>query len=105
VKWLVQAQIDQRRGGAIDSHAGDLDDNHVAWIAWGPYPWADGTNVRSDGLTWSRSEFQSDGTHPATAAQQKVGAMLLAFLKSEPTAMPWFLASPPNTHKRRAVRP
>ena len=105
VKWLVQAQIDQRRGGAIDSRAGDLDDNRVAWIAWGPYPWADGTNARSDGLTWSRSELESDGTHPATAGEQKIGAMLLAFLKSEPTAMPWFLASPPNTHKRRAVRP
>ena len=104
VKWLVQAQIDERRKSAVvDARAGDLDDERVAWIAWGPYPWADGLNPRSDGLTWSRGEFESDGTHPATAAEQKVGAMLLSFLKSEPTAMPWFLASRGVEH-RRAVR-
>ena len=105
VKWLVQAQVDQRRDGTIDARAGNLDDDHAPWIAWGPYPWADGMNPRSDGLTWARNEFESDGTHPATAAEQKVGAMLLAFLKSEPTATPWFLASSGPHGKRHAVRP
>lgn len=94
VKWVVQAQIDQVRGGPVDARAGDLNHGSVApWIAWGPYMWAEGTNPRSDGLVWLRSDLDpSDGTHPSQSGQQKVGAMLLAFLKQEPTATPWFLA-------------
>ncbi|PYQ52210.1 MAG: hypothetical protein DMF59_05435 [Acidobacteria bacterium] len=105
VKWTVQAQIDQMRSGKIDPRAGDLNSNGVApWIAWGPYLWADGMNPRSDGLTWSRGDVEaSDGTHPSQSGEQKVGALLLAFLKQEPTAKPWFLAAeaPP---RRRAIR-
>ncbi len=105
VKWTVQAQIEQMRSGRVDSRAGDLNDNSVApWIAWGPYLWADGMNPRSDGLTWSRSDLEpGDGTHPAQSGEQKVGAMLLAFLKQEPTASSWFLASEPP-QRRRAIQ-
>ncbi len=96
VKWLIQAQIDQMRnaGAVVDSRAGDLNHTTVApWIAWGPYLWADGTNPRSDGLTWQPSDVRSDdGTHPSMSGQQKVGALLLSFFKNEPTARPWFSA-------------
>jgi hypothetical protein len=104
VKWAVQAQVDQMRSGRIDSRAGDLNYNSVApWIAWGPYLWADGMNPRSDGLTWARTDVESgDGTHPSQSGEQKVGALLLAFLKQEPTARGWFLATTPVT-RRRAV--
>lgn len=103
LKWLVQAQIDQVRAARIvTARAGDLDYGKDApWIAWGPYLWADGLNARSDGLIWERADLQSDGTHPSPAGQQKVGAMLLNFLKNEPTAKPWFLERPT---RRRAVR-
>jgi len=102
VKWAVQAQIDQMRTGRIDARAGDLNFNTVApWIAWGPYLWADGLNPRSDGLTWARADVESgDGTHPSQSGEQKVGAMLLSFLKQEPTAKPWFLAITQPTRKR-----
>jgi hypothetical protein len=106
VKWVVQAQIEQMRSGHVDAQAGDLNFNSVApWIAWGPYPWANGMNPRSDGLTWARSELQSDGTHPSQSGQQKVGAMLLTFLKQEPTAKFWFLASgsPPRHRATRST--
>ncbi len=104
VKWVVQAQIEQMRSGRVDPRAGDLNYNGVApWIAWGPYLWADGMNPRSDGLTWSRNELQGDGTHPSQTGQQKVGAMILAFLKQEPTAKSWFLASAPPPARRRVV--
>ena len=102
VKWLIQAQIDQRRGAAIDATAGDLGETAAPWIGWGPYPWADGLNARSDGLTWSRGDFVSDGTHPSQSGQQKVGAMLLAFFRNEPTAKSWFLATPPSPRRRAA---
>ena len=91
------------RSGRIDARAGDLNDNSVSpWIAWGPYLWTDGMNPRSDGLTWSRSDVESsDGTHPSQSGEQKVGAMLLAFLEQEPTARSWFLALP--AARRRAT--
>ena len=104
VKWLIQAQIDQMRTGHVDLRAGDLSYNTVApWLAWGPYLWADGMNPRGDGLTWSVNDVEAgDRTHPSQSGEQKVGAMLLAFLKEEPTARPWFLAASPS--RRRAVR-
>lgn len=96
VKWLVQAQIEQMRGGRVDARAGDLNYSSIApWLAWGPYLWADGMHARSDGLTWAPADLSTgDGTHPSQSGQQKVGALLLAFLKQEPTSRPWFLAAP-----------
>ena len=95
VKWLIQAQIDQARTGHVDPRAGDLDVESGAapWLAWGPYIWADGLNPRSDGLTWARSDFEDDGTHPSQSGEQKTAFMLLDFLKHEQTAKPWFLAT------------
>ncbi|HEX9106163.1 MAG TPA: hypothetical protein VF832_03025, partial [Longimicrobiales bacterium] len=92
VKWLVQAQITQQSGGTPDSRAGDLSYARVPWLAWGPYLWADGTNARSDGLTYVRQDFGSDGTHPNQSADQKVGRLLLDFLKTSPFTKCWFLA-------------
>ena len=31
------------------------------WAAWGPYLWANGTEPRSDGLTWPREDFTGGG--------------------------------------------
>ncbi len=101
VKWLIQAQVEQERSGKIDAVAGDLGASAAPWLAWGPYLWADGLNPRSDGLTWTRSELESDGTHPAQSAEQKVGSLLLSFFKSEPTAKSWFVVAPPP--RRRAA--
>src|SRR5262249_2315352 len=72
VKWLVQAQIDQRHGDFSDHRAGDLSDAVAPWIGWGAYLWASGTTPRSDGLTWPPEDLSSDGTHPSMAGQQQV---------------------------------
>jgi len=93
VKWLVEAQIRQGTSGPSDALAGDLRPGAVApWLSWGPYLWANGTTPRSDGLTWVASDFAADNTHPNTGARQKVGGMLLAFMKTSPQASCWFLA-------------
>jgi len=97
VKWVIQAQIDQMaNGGTItDARAGDLNYNSAtAWLAWGPYLWADGMMPRqSDGLIWQASDFVQDGTHPSQSGQQKVGTILLAFFKISPFSKCWFLNS------------
>lgn len=95
VKWAIQSQIDQASGSAGDPRTGNLryDNGSAPWMAWGSYPWAAGTRERSDGLTWIVSDFNpSDGTHPATTARQKVGAMLLGFFKTSEVTRCWFLA-------------
>ena len=92
-KWVVEAQIRQLDGGAIDPRAGDLGPAAAPWLAWGAYLWA-GTAAqpRRDGFFWSRSDFEADGIHPSTSGETKAGGMLLRFFKSAPQTSCWFLA-------------
>jgi Bacterial Ig-like domain (group 2) len=102
-KWLIEAQILQIRSGgtSIDPTAGDL--NYQAgvapWTAWGPYTWANGDTLRSDGLVWCNGQatspcngevdFQTDGIHPSTQGDQKVANLLLHFFLNS-SYTPWF---------------
>ena len=62
------------------------------WISWGPYLWADGMNVRPDGLFWTCDDFQNDGTHPSNSGSLKVAHALLEFFRTDEVAGRWFLA-------------
>ncbi len=64
----------------------------VPWLSWGPYLWADGLTPRSDGMTWTLADFESDGIHPSTQGRAKVAGLLWDFFSSDATATPWFLA-------------
>jgi len=88
VKWLVEDQIN---GSSALTYSGSPGPAQAPWVAWGPYLWADGLTARSDGLTWSCSEFESDGTHPGPIGERKVGRMILDFVKSDATAREWFV--------------
>ena len=79
VKWLIEERI--------------VGNGNGAWLAWGPYLWADGLTPRSDGLTWQCADFQADGTHPSTSGRAKVASMLLNFLKTDESSMRWFVAT------------
>ena len=87
---------DQMEGFGIDTLAGNLDYNTSApWLAWGPYLWADGTNARSDGLSWLVTDLQSDGTHPSAAGRQKVANLLMDFMLTSPQTQSWFAVPEP----------
>lgn len=115
VKWLIQAQLNQMKTGVIDPIAGDLSYSTTypntattAWIAWGPYFWADGTTPRSDGLTWQYCDFvASDHTHPSPdfpsgclidpnqSGEHKAGNLLLDFFLNSPYTQSWFTTQTP----------
>ncbi len=92
VKWLIEAQIDQMRTQVASPIAGDLNYNSAAaWLAWGPYLWANGTVPRNDGLIWIRSDFNADGTHPSASGRDKVALQLLNFFKTSGFTRCWFV--------------
>jgi hypothetical protein len=99
MKWLIDAQVRQKRGLGTDAIAGDLDyaTGAAPWIAWGPYLWADGLTPRGDGLTWSCDDFASDGTHPSNAGQAKVADLLLDFFLGSEFTTPWFRIPEPSS--------
>jgi hypothetical protein len=92
VKWMIEKQIN----GSLDlNYDPSRAQVKAPWLAWGPYLWADGLTPRTDGLTWSCSQYIDDGTHPAPGvggARERVADMLTAFFKSDSTAKPWFLS-------------
>jgi hypothetical protein len=94
VKWLIESQINGDPGLNWDPAAGPVTS---PWIAWGPYPWADGLTPRSDGLTWACHEYSADGTHPGVLARFKVAAMLDGFLRTDTTSVPWYTVTTPHS--------
>jgi len=79
VRWLIKDQISGT--SAIRSPL----------LLWGPYLWADGTTPRqSDGLSYVRSDYVADGTHPSIAGARKMAGVMLKFFKTDATAKLWF---------------
>jgi len=89
VKWLIEAQIAGDTGLNYGQLPGPV---RAPLLLWGPYLWADGTDPRSDGLTWLVSDLESDHTHPSPSGEEKVAAQLVRFFAAEPTAAGWWPA-------------
>lgn len=100
VKWLIEDQIDGVAGLNYSPGSGPV---VAAWMAWGPYLWADGMQGRSDGLVWECGDFQADGTHPGPAARTKVANMLLEFFSRDLTTRRWFVARPADLNNDGAI--
>lgn len=93
VKWLIESQIAQRRGAAIDSRTGSLSPDVAPWLAWGPDLWARGATPRGDGLVWLPTDYDLDFTHPGTAGEGKVANMLMQHFTTSPFSACWFMAA------------
>lgn len=89
VRWLVLGQLGPT-GDLVSATAGNA--APAPLLLWGPYFWADGLTPRvSDALTWERSDFADDGTHPSPSGRQKVAEQLLSFFQTNPFARTWYL--------------
>lgn len=89
LKWLLADQIAGKPELNYDPGKGPV---RAAWLAWGPYLWADGIKANKDGLSYVRGDYsEQDGTHPTLSGQMKVARRLLEFLKTDRTSAPWFL--------------
>src|SRR5262245_18204612 len=89
VKWRIEDQVDGDPGLNDGGAPGPV---RAPLLLWGPYLWADGTNPRSDGLTWLITDFESDHTHPSPSGVEKVAGLLSSFFAAEPTAGSWWPA-------------
>jgi hypothetical protein len=90
-KWTIQDQINGVGNLNWDPTKGPV---VAPLLSWGSYLWANGTNPRSDGFTWTLNDVAADLTHPSASGITKIGKMLLAFFKTDPTTTPWFLRPP-----------
>ena len=87
-RWVIEDQLGGDPALNFDGGRGAV---RAPWLSWGPYLWADGVAPRSDGLIWTCSDLQSDGTHPSASGQAKVADMLLRLSHTDTTAREWFL--------------
>lgn len=89
MRWLIQDQIGGKPELNYDEARGPV---KCPLLLWGPYLWADGETPRkADGLIYKREDLsENDGTHPSETGRAKVAELLLRFLKTDPTATPWF---------------
>lgn len=90
VKWLIEDQIEGKVGLNYDPNQGTV---YAPWLSWGPYLWADGVAGEATGIVWEQSDFSYDGTHTSPAGRAKVAGLLHHFLRTDVTAVPWFLSS------------
>ncbi len=92
VRWLIEKQMSGDASLNFDAALGPV---VAPVVLWGPYLWADGTTPRSDGFEWHCNDLvHVDFVHPSNNGVRKIGGLLHAFFKSEPTAAPWYLLRP-----------
>ena len=92
IKWVIESQIKEMHGSPPDPWVGSLSVTRkiAPIVVWGPYLWARGETPRSDGLSWRRTDFESDGSTPSQDGENKVGLALLNFFKTSLYTRCWF---------------
>jgi len=90
VKWAIQDQINGNPHLNYNAANGPV---LAPWMGWSAYYWANGLIPRSDGITWSCQDLESDGLHPRDPIGHiKIAQYLLNWFKTSELATPWFLA-------------
>ncbi len=95
VKWAIESQID----GDCCNYNSNNGPVTAPWMGWSAYYWANGMLPRSDGVTWSCQDLESDGLHPRDPIGHiKIAQYLSNWFKTSELTTPWFLA-PTGQHK------
>ena len=94
VKWMIEKQINGDPGLNYDPARGPV---VAPYLSWGPYLWANGPNLRSDGLVWLQNDMVIDCTHPSANGEAKVSQMLMSFFKNDTTTS-WFRSDSAMDH-------
>jgi len=88
-KWAIQDQINGAANLNYDSANGPV---LAPWMGWSFYYWGNGLIPRSDGITWSCQDLNSDGLHPSDPLGHiKIGQYLLDWFKTSDLTAPWFV--------------
>jgi Cu/Ag efflux protein CusF len=91
VKWLIERQIKGEAALNFDPTKGDV---KAPWLSWGPYLWANGSTKRADSFFYEQADFTAnDGTHLTPACQEKIGRLMVDFLRKDTTTRPWFASA------------
>ncbi len=89
VKWAIESQID----GLCCNYNANNGAVTAPWMGWSAYYWANGMIPRSDGVTWSCQDLESDGLHPRDPIGHiKIAQYLLNWFKTSELSTPWFVA-------------
>jgi hypothetical protein len=89
MRWVIEDQMKGEAKLNFDPAKGEV---KAPVVLWGPYLWADGVKGREgDDLVYRHEDLGNDGTHPSPSGREKVAEQLLKFLKTDPTAKPWFI--------------
>jgi lysophospholipase L1-like esterase len=83
--WAFRKLVERQMNG--DTTASLL---KTGWLGWADYIWADGKNLRSDGLQYLCPEdFQNDGVHPSDSGRNQIARLLMKFFRTDTTTQ-WF---------------
>jgi len=91
--WTIKFLIEDQINGVADLRFKGAD-APVAWLAWGPYLWANGEKANGNGLFYLETDYSQDGTHPSNNGVQKIGKEIYRFFSTDETAVPWFVRQP-----------
>jgi Putative Ig domain/Abnormal spindle-like microcephaly-assoc'd, ASPM-SPD-2-Hydin len=88
-KWAIEDQINGNPNLNYNSADGPV---LAPWMGWSFYYWGNGLIPRSDGITWSCQDLNSDGLHPADPwGHIKIAQYLLDWFKTSELTTPWFV--------------
>ncbi len=88
VKWLIENQI-----SGDPTLAFNTPNKKAPLLDWSAYLWADGKNVRQDGLRWNCpvDVKPNDGLHWSPTGNEKAGKAIFEKFTSDAEARLWFL--------------
>ncbi|MEM4637789.1 MAG: hypothetical protein QXK76_02050 [Candidatus Woesearchaeota archaeon] len=88
IRWLINTQIN---GDILLNYDYTKGLVRAPILVWGPYMWASSDEKRSDGLIWTKEDFEEDGTTPSKLGLSKTTKLLIDYFKFNEFAKEWYV--------------